>query len=411
MARYAIMANKLRTFLSVLGITIGIFCIVVVYALVHSMERNLNDSFSSMGTDVLFVQKWPWDEIGGNYAWWKYLARPQTTPDEAEFLEENLPAGIAQAVAYSFMLQGNAENGAIRIESMNALAISQGYPEVQKLDIESGRYFTSTESSAGRSVAIIGANVAESLFENTNALGKSFRFKNKVFTVIGICRKEGQNVIGMSADDNIYIPLKNAMNMANIRQGEKNCQILLKSSGNVSLDELSFEVEQLMRRYRRLRPALDANFAVNRMSMITNTISSLFSQVKIIGLIIGGFSMLVGCFGVANIMFVSVKERTQEIGIQKALGAKSSFIRSQFLIESVLLCIIGGLIGIALVWLILKLFGYILVHFMQSSVVLYLSPSDIWLGLGVSVAVGIVAGYIPASFAAKLNPVDAIRSK
>lgn len=411
MAMDALRKNKLRSVLSVLGITIGIYCIIVVYALVHSMEKNINDNFVSFGTDVLFVQKWPWDEFGGNYPWWKYLRRPETSLDEARFLEENLDKSLASAVAFTFSSSEKIEYRGVSLTETRVNCVSHRYNEVQKADVETGRYFTEDESAAGRQVCILGASIAANLFSGADPLGKEIRVKNQVCRVIGTFRREGQSIINASADERIMIPLKLGMSMMNYKENSEGTQILLKAAQGISLDDLSFETGQLMRRYRRTGPYQDATFSVNRMSMITNAVSDLFGTIKVIGVIIGGFSMVVGCFGVANIMFVSVKERTQEIGIQKALGAKRGFILAQFLTESVILCIIGGLIGLGMVWVTLQLLNFILQHQLDSGFVLYLMPSDVFLGIGVSVLVGLLAGFLPASSAARLNPVDAIRSK
>lgn len=411
MAMDALRKNKLRSVLSVLGITIGIYCIIVVYALVHSMEKNINDNFASFGTDVLFVQKWPWDQFGENYPWWKYLKRPETSLDEARFLEDNIDKNWAAAVAFAFSASEKLEYRGISLTQIRVNSVSHHYNEVQKADVEFGRYFTEDESAAGRAVCIVGSSVAENLFQGEDPLGKDIRIKNQVCKVIGVFRKEGQSIINASADERVMIPLKLGMSMMNYKENSEGAQILLKAAPGISLDDLSFETSQLMRRYRRIGPYQEATFSVNRMSMITNAVSDLFSTIKMIGVIIGGFSMVVGCFGVANIMFVSVKERTQEIGIQKALGAKKGFILSQFLTESVILCILGGLIGLGMVWGTLQLLNFVLEKQLDSAFTLYLMPSDVGLGLGVSILVGLLAGFLPASSGARLNPVDAIRSK
>ena len=411
MAVDAIRKNKLRSVLSVLGITIGIYCIIVVYALVHSLEKNINDNFASFGTDVLFVQKWPWDEFGGNYPWWKYLRRPETTIEEARFLEENIGENWATAVAFAFSSRVKVECQGVSLTETQLSCVSHRYNEVQKADVEFGRYFTADESSSGRPVCILGAKIAENLFGAADPIGKDVRIKNQVCRVIGVFRREGQSIINASADERILIPLKFGMGMMNYRENSDGTQILLRAAPGVALDDLSFETSQLMRRYRRIGPYQEASFSVNRLSMITNAVSELFGTITVIGVIIGGFSMVVGCFGVANIMFVSVKERTQEIGIQKALGANRGFILAQFLTESVILCILGGMIGLGLVWSTLKLFNVFLKYQMESSITLYLSVSDVMLGLVVSILVGLLAGFLPASSGAKLNPVDAIRAK
>ena len=403
--------NKLRSVLSVLGITIGIYCIIAVYALVHSMEKNLNDSFTGFGTDVLFVQKWPWDEIGGEYPWWKYLSRPQSTSAEAAFLEQNIPSGMASAVAFAFSMSVRTEYRNVSLSDVRLMGISHNYNTIQKVDIENGRYFTLIESQAGRPVAIIGAVIAENLFKNADPIGKNISIKGRNCTVIGVCHKEGKTVLNNSADEQIFLPERFAASLTNLQRGEKGCQIMVKAAPGISLDNLGFELEQLMRRYRRIGPSGETNFAVNRMSMITNVISNLFAQIGLIGFVIGGFSMLVGCFGVANIMFVSVKERTQEIGIQKSLGAKRNFILTQFLIESVMLCLVGGILGLSFVWVTLKGLNYLLSHQMESAIRLYLGSSDVLIGILVSVAVGVIAGLMPAISGSKLDPVEAIRSK
>lgn len=411
MAFKALLAHKLRSILSVLGITIGIYCIIAVYALVHSMEKNINDSFKSMGTDVLFVEKWPWAGIGSDYPWWKYLNRPQATPEEASFLEQNLQRSFVSGIAFTFRQSATAEFQRNSITGIRLTAASYEYNQIQKVDVELGRYFTTGETSAGRPVAIIGATVAEELYGSADPIGKAIRLSGRNCTVIGVCKKEGKSVLNNSADEQVFVPARYAMSVFNYRTGEKGCQIMIKAAPGITLDDLTFQVEQVMRRFRRIKPGGDNTFAVNRMSMITGVVTSLFGQVRNIGLVIGGFSMLVGCFGVANIMFVSVKERTAEIGIQKALGARKSFILSQFLSEAVMLCITGGLIGMLMVWGTFGVINYVLEHQIDSAYRVFLSVSDISLGLWVSVLVGLLAGFIPAQSASSLDPVEAIRSK
>ena len=406
----AIRQNKLRSVLSVLGITIGIYCIVAVYALVHSLETNINQQFTKYGTNVLFVQKWPWDEFGGNYPWWKYLSRPVSAPNEAHFLESKLSKERAANVAYNFDRQEKVNANGVTLDGTTVVCISHGYIEIQNLAVETGRVFTVEESNSGQPVAILGSTIANQLFGGANAVGSSIRIGNRVCRVIGVCSPEGTSIINNSRDERVFLPLKLGLGMYSFREND-NAQVMVQAKTGVDLDDLAVDVTQLMRQYRKLKPSKEANFAVNKMTMITDAVSQLFKQIKNIGIVIGCFAMIVGCFGVANIMFVSVKERTKEIGIQKALGAPHIFIQFQFLLEAIWLCIIGGIIGMFFVWLTFLGLNAVLQQTMGSGFVLVLSAGDAQLGVWVSALVGVVAGFIPATQAARLNPVEAMRAK
>lgn len=406
----AIKQNKLRSILSVLGITIGIYCIVAVYALVHSLEMNINQQFTKYGTRVLFVQKWPWDEFGGNYPWWKYLSRPVSSPTEAHFLETKLPKNRAINVAYTFNRQDKVASNGVTLDGTKVACISYGYMEIQNLSVELGRLFTAEESSGGQPVVILGNSIAIQLFGKLNAIGEQLRIGNRVCRVVGVCALEGQSIINNSKDEQVFVPLKLGLGMYSYREND-DAQVMVKASDGIDLDDLTVEVSQLMRQFRKIKPGKESDFAVNRMTMITEAVSQLFTQIKNIGIVIGGFAMIVGCFGVANIMFVSVKERTKEIGIQKALGAPHIFIQFQFLLEAIWLCIIGGIIGMLFVWLTFLGLNAVLQKSMGEGFALVLSAADAQLGIWVSALVGVVAGFIPATQAARLNPVEAMRAK
>ncbi|MFN5889703.1 MAG: ABC transporter permease, partial [Bacteroidota bacterium] len=345
----SIRQNKLRSVLSVLGITIGIYCIIAVYALVHSMEININRQFTKFGTDVVFVQKWPWDQWGSNYPWWKFLGRPVSSPTEAQFIEDKMVGKMAEKVAYIFSNDEKIQANATILSGTTVQCISENFAEIQDIRVETGRLFTAQEINSGEPVAVIGSTIARELFSG-RAIGQKIRIGSRICSVIGVIELEGSSIINNSKDDQVFIPLTLGLNMYSYRDNE-DAQILIKAAKGVTLDDLTVEVDLLLRQYRKIKPGKESNFAVNRMTMITSAVSELFSQIQKIGVVIGGFAMLVGCFGVANIMFVSVKERTKEIGIQKALGAPSIFIQLQFLLEAVWLCILGGLIGMLLVWL------------------------------------------------------------
>jgi putative ABC transport system permease protein len=410
MSGSAIKQNKLRSILSVLGITIGIFCIISVYALVHSLEKSLNNQFSKFGSDVVFIQKWPWDEFGNNYPWWKYLKRPVTKPEEADFLVDRITPNKVKAIAYFYQQNADVKTAKNALKGVEIKCVSYQYNQIQSVNVEFGRYFTSEESNSGQPVVILGASIAENLFPEGSPVGKKVRVGSGICTVIGVCEFEGASMINNSSDDGVFVPSKWGLGFFSYKQSE-DAQIMVRAADGVSIDDLRIDVAQSMRAYRRLKPGAENDFAVNKMSMITDAISSLFGQIKKIGLIIGAFAMLVGCFGVANIMFVSVKERTQEIGIQKALGAQKWFIKVQFLLESIWLCIAGGLLGIFFVWLVLYGLNAAFSSSLGAGASLSLGLEDALIGIITSVVVGIIAGFIPAASAANMDPVTAIRSK
>lgn len=398
----ALVGNKLRTLLSLLGVTIGIFAIISVFAVVDSLERNIRTSVESLGENVVFVNKWPWAR-GGDYPWWKYYQRPLPTIQELTSLEQRLE--MAEAVAF-VAGAGNktAKHQSNDVEGIGVAAVSHGYQDVYGFELSSGRYFSIQESATGKPVAIIGDNIAQSLFEGENPLGKSIKFMGQKATVIGVFEKAGDSVIGSSDDDNIVLPVKFARNFIRLNSESTNPMFMVKAKQGVSNEQLKDDLTRVMRSVRRLPPKADDNFALNETSIISKGIDMIFSVIDLAGIIIGGFSLLVGGFGIANIMFVSVKERTNIIGIQKAIGAKNHFILLQFLFEAILLCLIGGILGISVVYAGTLIAAY----YIEFDIAL--SVSNVLTGLWVSVLIGIISGMIPAIAASKLDPVEAIRS-
>jgi putative ABC transport system permease protein len=272
------------------------------------------------------------------------------------------------------------------------------------MEFEKGRYFTETESRSGKNYVIIGYNISDALFGNTDPIGKDVKILGRKLKVIGVAKKEGEDILNNSMDNQALIPINYARNLVDVRADRYQPFIMVKAQDGVSLAELNDELKNHLRSIRRIAPREEDDFALNQSSILSVQMESLFGIVNVAGWIIGGFSILVGGFGIANIMFVSVKERTNVIGIQKSLGAKNYFILLQFLFESIVLCIMGGSIGLLLVWIVTivsNLMGF----------GLFLSFSNIVLGLGVSVIIGLVSGYLPAQSAANLDPVEAIRAK
>jgi putative ABC transport system permease protein len=403
----ALKSNLLRTILSLLGVTIGIFSIIAVLTLVDSLEKNIRDSFNFLGSNVIYVGKWPFTG-GSGRDWWKdYIKRPNVSYPEYRFLRANMQR--AQTVAI-YAIAGNviAKAKSSSINQLNLRGAGLDYDKIFEMNIEKGRYLTNEEIEAGRNVVILGFEVAKALFPKEDTpVGQQVKLRNLKFTVVGVLKREGESFLGTPTNDfSCVIPYDAFRKLYQTGTGrwyELGSNIGLKGFDNdIGLVELENEARGLMRVKRGLKPIQKDNFALNRPEAIANAIGTVFDVLSVAGWIIGGFSMLVGGFGIANIMFVSVKERTSIIGLQKSMGAKNYFILFQFLFESIFLSLIGGLAGLFLVWLLtFAPFGDLQV---------VLSIKNIVLGLGVSSIIGLVAGIVPAAMAARLDPVIAIRA-
>lgn len=399
----ALRVNKLRTFLSLLGISIGIFTIITVFTIVDSLEKNLRTSVEKLGNNVIYVQKWPW-AFGSDYPWWKYFNRPN--PSLKDFYELEKRVDNADAMAFCIFI----ENATVKfktnsVENVTLISASHDYDKVRILEFERGRYFSSNESRSGKNYAVIGSAVAEALFGSRDPVGQPIKLKGRKLTVIGVVKREGEDILDTSADNCIFIPINYVRNLIDIRNDRYGPMIMVKAKEGVTMGELDNELTGAMRSIRRLSPREEDDFALNQSSLLSIQLGTLFGVVDIAGWIIGGFSILVGGFGIANIMFVSVKERTNIIGIQKSLGAKNYFILLQFLVEAIVLCVFGGLIGLIVVYL------ETLVASSLFDFKLGLSFGNILLGIGVSAVIGLVSGFMPAFSAARLDPVEAIRAK
>lgn len=396
----ALVVNKVRTVLSLLGITIGIFSIIAVFSVFDSLEKAIRSDISSLGDNVLFIQKWPWAMGGADYAWWKYWQRPETSLRELEMLQERSRA--AQAFTFQVSTSRNLSYRNTTIEQTSINAVSHDYDRVMTMDIEQGRYFTPLESQTGRNVIIIGADVAETLFPSTDPVGRSVKVFGLRMDVIGVLKKAGDNIFGNSNDNSAFITVNFARNVIDLRS--MGSSIMARTKPGLSNEELKDELTGIMRSVRKLKPAAEDNFAINEMDIINRGFDQLFSVIAIAGWIIGGFSLLVGGFGIANIMFVSVKERTNQIGIQKSLGAKNYFVLLQFLFEAIFLSIMGGIVGLLIVFLLSIGISS------ATSFEMSLSAGNIILGLVVSGFIGLLSGFIPAWSASRLDPVEAMRA-
>jgi putative ABC transport system permease protein len=399
----ALKSNLTRTILSLLGVTIGIFAIIAVFTLVDSLEGKIKSSFAFLGTNVMRVDRFPFANGPQDYPWWKYFQRPPGTVAEYKFLEERLKNAEAVTISSS---SGNAtiQAGSNSYQGSSLSGVAYSYQDVFEVALEEGRYFSEAEINASRNLIIIGKKIATTLFPNQAALGKEVKIKGMKFTVIGIFEEEGEGFLELpSKDEACLVPFGAFSKM--YYTGRDGLEPTIAAKGrdtDVGLVALENEMAGFLRAKRGLKPTQENNFALNKTEFIQNAIGSIFDVISVAGWVIGGFSILVGGFGIANIMFVSVRERTNIIGIQKSLGAKNYFILFQFLFEAICLSLIGGGSGILLV--------YLLSFIPLGSLELVLSFNNVILGLGVSSVIGVVAGIVPATLAARMDPVEAIRT-
>ena len=397
----ALRNNKLRTLLSLLGVTIGIFSIIAVLAAVDSMDKKIKEDLSDMDMNTIYLMKFSFGP--SEVPRWKREQFPNVTYEEFETLKRSVN-GIDKI---SFNLFTRNENIKYEDKTVNSIRVKPSTNEffdIESFKIETGRLFNESESNSGSPVIVIGSEVAEGLFGNGNPLGKKIRLYGQKFTVIGVLKKQGEGMFGDSNDVAVFFPVNFLRRMYGDNNKSLTPAILIKPEKGIDIEEFKAEVSQKLRTMRGVKPGEINNFFMNVLSGFTDFIDNIVGQMNMIGWVISLFSLLVGGFGIANIMFVSVKERTNLIGIQKALGAKNKFILFQFLFEAVILSLIGGLIGMFLVWIIALVMSSVL------DFEFVLSASNMLLGTGLAAFIGLLSGIIPAITASKLDPVEAIRT-
>jgi putative ABC transport system permease protein len=396
----SIIVNKLRTFLSLFGITIGIFSIISVFTALDWMEKSVRDSVSTLGDNVIYVQKFPWS-FDPNLAWWDIIKWPSISDRDYQAILKKSTKSVTScflvAQPEKIKYRNNIAN------DVTVAALTQEFQNIRSFEIDRGRYFSPSETSSGKNVALLGYEIAAKLFDKSDPVGKEIVIAGFKTLVIGVLKREGKGGISDNGMDELtLVPLNFGKTFINLKNRFIDAQLMIKAKPGVAIQELSDETTMILRAARSLRPEELSNFSVNQARMLSQGLDSIFVAINIGGWIIGGFSILVGGFGIANIMFVSVRERTNIIGIQKALGAKKFFILQQFLVESMLLSIIGGLLGVFMIFL-----GTLVVNYLWD-LNMYLTVGNTLLAVFISGIIGIVAGYAPANAAAKMNPVEAI---
>lgn len=403
MALQELAKNKLRTFLSLFGVTIGIFCIIGVLATVSSLEQNIQSEIKTLGTNTIYIDKWDYAAGGGpDYPWWKYVNRPSPKFEEVAQIQSRTPT--ARYSAFVINASADVDVGDNLLRNIRLYGITESFPSIQPVEITQGRALTESEFEGGSNSVLIGNEVAEKLFGTPErALNKILTVRGKKVAVAGVIKKQGNQILGgWQFDQCVIMTYRFARGLMDERNSDP--LILVQGKTNINSKVLQDDLRGSMRGIRLLSPTQDDNFALNDINDFSDALGNAFVSINIGGWAIGALSFIVGIFGVANIMFVTVKERTAQIGLKKAIGAKSRVILSEFLAESAFLCIIGGIIGLLLVFLLTKIITTFF-HFP-----IFLSAGIIALAMGICIAAGVIAGIVPASQAARMNPVVAIRS-
>jgi putative ABC transport system permease protein len=392
----AIRANKLRSFLTTLGIIIGVVTVTLMATAIEGLNRSLTESLATIGADVLFVDKWNWLNSSAQ-EWLEQRKRPPLTIADAETLKRSMTQAIAVApVAMDnepVRYKKNAANG------VQIVGTSDEYQMTAGITMAEGRFFSSAEGSGGRPVCVLGSDIATNLFHDAPPIGEKIFVGNSAFTVLGVVEKQG-GIGDSGADNNVIFPL-NQFVAAFWDNPDYNIQVKVKDIKH--LDDAKEELRVILRRARHLKPGEPDNFSINQQEQFLEFFHKLTGTIGTVGLFVTGLALFVGGIGIMNIMFVSVAERTREIGVRKAIGAKRRTILLQFLTEAACICLLGGLIALMIAWPITLLMH----RFMPAT----LSPLIVGGALLVSAATGILSGFMPAWRAARMNPVDALRNE
>jgi putative ABC transport system permease protein len=393
----AIRANKLRSILTTLGIVIGIVTVTLMGTAIEGLNNSFMSSVSSIGADVLYVDRASWF-MNSQKEWIESQKRPAISLADATTLERQLK--LSEAIVPVALNQEPILYKKRNSSSVNVVGSTEEYQTTSGLTVEQGRFLSAAESSGGRPVCVLGCDVATNLFGSDSPLGKKVLVAQSAFEVIGVLAKQGGLGDNGGADNEVIVPLPQ-FNNAFMDDPDYEIQVKVKQLGQI--DDAREELRAVMRKIRHLKPGDDDNFAINQQDQFLELFHKVAGTIGAVGLFITGLSLFVGGIGIMNIMFVSVAERTREIGVRKAIGAKRRTILLQFLVEAASICLIGGAIALSIAWVATLALNKVMPAQM--------SPMIIAISLFVSLLTGVLSGFFPAWRAARMNPVDALRNE
>ena len=392
----ALRANKVRTSLTMLGIFIGITVVVLMSTAIKGIDNSFQNGISALGSDVLYIDKWAWFS---NEDWWKL--RNRRSIDMADYEKFKELARLPIAVAPVINSVQTVKFGERRVESVFLNGSSSDYVKTTNFTFDQGRFYNEIESKSARQVAVIGSEIATKLFPRGDALDKTIKIGGDNFKIVGVLAEQGSFILGpFNPDNQVFIPIGSIFKNF-IAQHRGTVTINVRAPNPAMVEETKAEAEGVMRKVRGLKYDEEDDFSINQQEALMENYNSVVGVIQIAGLFITGLSLFVGAIGIMNIMFVSVRERTKEIGIRKAIGAKKRTILTQFLLESSAICLLGGVAG-----LIAAILGSMALNqYFPTSI----QPSAAVIAIGVSALTGILSGFAPAYTAAKLDPVDSLR--
>ncbi len=394
----AIQSNTIRSVLTTLGIIIGVWAVVVMTMAIRGIDESFQTGVASLGSDNIYIDKWEW--FNNDTPWWEL--RNRRNLDMEDYNKYKSLARLPLAVAPTMWTNQTVKFEDKSVEFINVQGTTHDYIRTTNLDFEQGRFFNELESNGGRQVVVLGSEINKKLFPLGNGLGSNVKIKGRKFKVVGILEEQGSWVMGnWNPDNQVFIPIENVFKYFHSRH-MRSITFNVRAASSAMVPAVKEEAIGIMRRVRGLQYDERNDFSINQQDGLLSNINETIGVIQIAGLVITGLALFVGAIGIMNIMFVSVKERTREIGIRKAIGAKKRTILGQFISESAMLCLIGGLIGLFLAVITSMIIA-------QMDFPSKITPDSVVLAVGVSLLVGVLSGFAPAFTASKMDPVDSLR--